>query len=359
MRLATYEHLIAAEDLAETATGRLDAAERIDLDMDGLDEVRLADAGQVVTIDPAEGAGIGGWDVRAVRHALAAVMRRRPEAYHDTLAGARGAARARVASRRPRRLRPRQGDVAVRCRRDRRRRGRGGAPASIHDLVATKEPGLAEQLHYDAYERRSGLVRFLASGTDPEAWATARADELGDALDRPVRGCLARGSEGRPDTRCDRPDGGRACGGPRRQIGRDRRRSPLPCPVADRLGREPVRGPGPGTSRDRVDADDARRWRQSLCLVGGRRRTDGARWPGHRPRYRDAQPGQRLHRHRGRDDGFGARRGVVGARRDGFELGERLRTRLPGRRAVAVVATGPRARRLAAAGREPSRHDDP
>ena len=85
MRLATYEHLIAAEDLAETATGRLDAAERIDLDMDGLDEVRLADAGQVVTIDPAEGAGIGGWDVRAVRHALAAVMRRRPEAYHDTL----------------------------------------------------------------------------------------------------------------------------------------------------------------------------------------------------------------------------------------------------------------------------------
>ena len=85
MRLATYEHLIAAEDLAEAATARLEAAERIDLDMDGLDEVRLADAGQVVTIDPAEGAGIGGWDVRAVRHALAAVMRRRPEAYHDTL----------------------------------------------------------------------------------------------------------------------------------------------------------------------------------------------------------------------------------------------------------------------------------
>src|SRR4029079_19331228 len=83
MRLATYEHLIAAEDLAEAATARLEAAERIDLDMDGLDEVRLADSGQVVTIDPAEGAGIGGWDVRAVRHALAAVMRRRPRAYHD------------------------------------------------------------------------------------------------------------------------------------------------------------------------------------------------------------------------------------------------------------------------------------
>ena len=46
MRLATYEHLIAAEDLADTAAGR--AATRrsaLDLDMDGLDEVRLADAG--------------------------------------------------------------------------------------------------------------------------------------------------------------------------------------------------------------------------------------------------------------------------------------------------------------------------
>jgi alpha-amylase len=51
--------------------------------------------------------------------------------------------------------------------------------------VATKEPGLAEQLHYDAYERRSGLVRFLAVGTDPEAWAAAQADELGDALNGP------------------------------------------------------------------------------------------------------------------------------------------------------------------------------
>ncbi len=43
MRLATYEHLIAAEDLADTAAGRLDAAERLDLDMDGFEELRLAD----------------------------------------------------------------------------------------------------------------------------------------------------------------------------------------------------------------------------------------------------------------------------------------------------------------------------
>ena len=62
---------------------RSSRAELRDLDMDGVDEVRLADAGQVVTVDLDGGAGIGGWDIRAVRHALAAVMRRRPEAYHD------------------------------------------------------------------------------------------------------------------------------------------------------------------------------------------------------------------------------------------------------------------------------------
>ncbi len=85
MRLATYEHLIAAEDLADSANGQLEEAEQRDLDMDGQDDVRLAGPGQVVSIDLGAGAGIGGWDIRAVRHALAAVLRRRPEAYHETL----------------------------------------------------------------------------------------------------------------------------------------------------------------------------------------------------------------------------------------------------------------------------------
>jgi len=85
MRLATYSHLIAAEDLADAAAGRLEAAEVADLDLDGQDDVRLAGTGQVVSIDLTEGAGIGGWDIRPVRHALAAVLRRRPEAYHATL----------------------------------------------------------------------------------------------------------------------------------------------------------------------------------------------------------------------------------------------------------------------------------
>jgi alpha-amylase len=162
MRLATYEHLIAAEDLAETAAGTLVAAECRDLDMDGIDEVRLADRGQVVTVDLDGGGGIGGWDIRPVRHALAAVMRRRPEAYHETLREFE-AAGARVGG----------GAEA----------GDSSGPASIHGVVRVKEPGLAARLVYDRYERRSGLVRALGHEVSAEDWAQVRAADLGDAVD--------------------------------------------------------------------------------------------------------------------------------------------------------------------------------
>ncbi len=43
-----------------------------------------------LVIDPAEGGGVGGWDIRAARHALTSVLRRRPEAYHARLDRPRG-----------------------------------------------------------------------------------------------------------------------------------------------------------------------------------------------------------------------------------------------------------------------------
>ena len=163
MRLATHEQLIAAEDLADATAGSADAVDLLDTDLDGLPDVRLAGRGQVVTVDLDEGAGIGAWDVRPVRHALTAVMRRRPEAYHERLLAAEREARlAGIA------------------------RGAGdGGVASIHDMVRVKEPGLAARLHYDPYERRSGLVRFLPLDATSETWATAAVEELGDARDGP------------------------------------------------------------------------------------------------------------------------------------------------------------------------------
>lgn len=158
MRLATCEHLIAAEDAADAALGTLVAAEARDLDMDGLPELLLAEPGQVVTVKPTEGGGIGAWDVRAARHALASVMRRRPEAYHAAL---------------------RRHDA-----------GRGTAakadddgPVSIHDIVMVKEPNLSDHLRYDDHERRSGLIRVLAPDTTPGAVSRAAEEELGDLRD--------------------------------------------------------------------------------------------------------------------------------------------------------------------------------
>ena len=159
VRLTTAEHLIAAEDLADGALraqgGKADGGWLVDLDLDGIAEVRLADPGQVLGIKLDSGAGIGGWDIRAARHALAGVLRRRPEAYHRALIET-----------------PADGPLATEM-----------AVASIHDVIRSKEAGLAERIHYDSHERRSGLVRFLSADTSPAAFAAADETELGDFVD--------------------------------------------------------------------------------------------------------------------------------------------------------------------------------
>ncbi|MFH1474941.1 MAG: alpha-amylase/4-alpha-glucanotransferase domain-containing protein, partial [Chloroflexota bacterium] len=168
MRLATYEHLIAAEDAADQAARAagvtVDGVRVEDIDLDGVPEVVLATAGQVVAVKPSEGAGIGSWDVRAVRHALTAVLRRRPEASHEIL----------VAHER---TLVEQGGAAESA----------AGVGSIHDRVSTKEPGLADRLHHDRYERRSGLVHLLAPATTPSAFARAEAAEYGDFVAHPFR----------------------------------------------------------------------------------------------------------------------------------------------------------------------------
>ena len=63
MRLATLEHLIAAQDLADTVARPsdpdVDRTALLDTDLDGRDEVMVATAGQLAVIDPAEGGGFG------------------------------------------------------------------------------------------------------------------------------------------------------------------------------------------------------------------------------------------------------------------------------------------------------------
>jgi hypothetical protein len=163
LRVAALSHLITAEDLA--AGDGAPSGVRRDVDLDGREEVVLSGPGQFVTVKLEEGGGVARWDLRAAAHPLAAVMRRRPEAYHETLRLHETASHDGIAP-----------DHAV---------TEGGAPASIHDIVMVKQEGLLAHLTYDAYERRSGLVRIVPSDTTPEAVAAGTADELGDLRDGP------------------------------------------------------------------------------------------------------------------------------------------------------------------------------
>ncbi len=202
MRLATYAHLIAAEDIADRAAAQEPRPDRpvdaaavpalaapgvgaalFDADLDGVPEAYLATPGEVVVVDLAEGAGIGSWDLRATRLALAAVMRRRPEAYHATLKAHEEASAlaAHAAS-------PVTGSAAD--------GGDTGAPGdssgagalkTIHDIVATKEPGLSRLLVYDRHERRSGLVHVVPAGSGVDAFRRQEHEEIADLVDDPYR----------------------------------------------------------------------------------------------------------------------------------------------------------------------------
>ena len=157
LRVAALGRLIAAEDLA--AGDRAMSGVRRDVDLDGHEEVVLAGAGQFVTVKLEEGGGIARWDVRPAGHPLGAVMRRRPEAYHEILRAHESGGHAEEHTT------------------------EGGAPASIHDIVMVKQEGLLDHLRYDDYERRSGLIRVLPAGTTAEAALAGTAEELGDLRD--------------------------------------------------------------------------------------------------------------------------------------------------------------------------------
>jgi 4-alpha-glucanotransferase len=138
MRLATLGELIAAEDLV---IDQREVNVVADHDLDGRDEVLLGTTGQMVLIDPAEGAGIGAWDLRASRLALASVLRRRPEAYHAQLR-------------------------AMEEAQARGEQGEGRTLTSVHEQLLAKESGLSALLVYDDHERRSGLLRVLVDDAE-------------------------------------------------------------------------------------------------------------------------------------------------------------------------------------------------
>src|SRR3954471_3091395 len=169
MRMATLAELIAAEDLALGEGGVLSGA--ADYDLDGIAEVALGTVGQTVIVDIAEGAGIGSWDLRTTHLALASVLRRRPERYHDQIMEA--------AHNEP------IEELA----------DPGVATPPLSEADARD---LSSVIVYDDHERRSGLVRMLdregeqLGEFDRAPWILDQAEQSWLSASRSVDGLRVR-----------------------------------------------------------------------------------------------------------------------------------------------------------------------
>ena len=155
LRNAVYNHLIAAENLIDQATGKsgswIEAASG-DFNFDARQEVRLANDKLVTLIAPSAGGQIYELDVRSICHNLLATLQRRPEAYHRKVLSGPSAD--------------------------------GEHVASIHDRVVFKQEGLDQRLQYDKHAPKSLIDRFLADDASAEQLAAASAEEFGDFTGR-------------------------------------------------------------------------------------------------------------------------------------------------------------------------------
>ena len=233
----------------------------LDLDIDGRDEVRLAEPGPGRDGQAGRGRRASArWDIRAARHALGAVLRRRPEAYHETLRDHEAKARPARPARRPAtatsRLDPRHRD------------GQGGGPRGAAPLRRPRA-ALRPRPVPRARRRRPRRSRRRARAS----WATSATASGRSTTSRRARSrCRARArSHGQPVGGLARRSGSRG--------GRLDPQLVIELEVHHR---------GDGADRDpagpRAAAPPARRRRQPVGLVRRRRRPDRATTAAARPR---------------------------------------------------------------------------
>jgi alpha-amylase len=127
LRGSVYRHLIAAEKLLEK--NGAPGAEKLDLDLDGREDIRLHNPNLNVFITPSSGGHIVELDQRDACVNLVASLARRKEHYHTKL----------------------------------RQATSGNAEAkSIHDVVVSKVENLDRHLYYDSHPRASLVDHFFA-----------------------------------------------------------------------------------------------------------------------------------------------------------------------------------------------------
>ena len=128
LRSALFRNLIQAEVLLDKVEGLARnpsvRVQRADFDVDGYEEILLDHPALGMIIRPADGGTISSLRFKPAYAELVNSLMRRPEAYHDLV-------RKHVGSKQP----PKEG------------------PASIHDMVLSKEANLEALLRYDRYAR--------------------------------------------------------------------------------------------------------------------------------------------------------------------------------------------------------------
>jgi len=168
VRAANYAHLIAAEELVDSASlpgasagtpGAWARVEQGDLDADGHQEIVLNTDRQVLLFKPSSGGTLVEWDWRARRANLLNTMTRRREGYHGELLVAAQEGRTRLP----------------------------GEPDDAPEVVRVKEADVHTRLFHDWY-RRAGLIdHFLHPETTPDDFYRGQYGEQGDFVDQPYQ----------------------------------------------------------------------------------------------------------------------------------------------------------------------------
>jgi len=162
LRNAIYQHLIAADTLLETATGKTGRWVEIDADdynLDARKEIRIAGDRLVAFLAPGKGGHLYELDIRKIRQNLLATLNRRPEPYHETVR-----------------------EAGPRLREQQQEHGHhGDEVASIHDRVSFKQPDLDQKLIYDSWPRKSLVDHFFHPGLELETFQKGEG-EIGDFL---------------------------------------------------------------------------------------------------------------------------------------------------------------------------------
>jgi alpha-amylase len=164
LRQAVHQHLIAAESLLDKAArgeGPWARSTVEDLDIDGHQEVLLANQDLDVVVHPAYGGSVSMVNLRRQEANIADVLTRRPEAYHALFQG------------------PHQAPPPEEADED--------AIASAHDLVIFKEENLQEYLVYDWYHRACFQDHLLPPGAELASFVRADFHEQGDFVNQPFR----------------------------------------------------------------------------------------------------------------------------------------------------------------------------